>query len=104
VSRDPRISGIRALESGTGKSFNFETCEVSKESGPSILEDKWQRSGSYHEFEYREWGGRVLCVTNSRVARSRFNLNCRSRRKESREIWCLATSYIGVLEGEGVAP
>jgi hypothetical protein len=36
VSRDPRISGIRASKSGMEESFDFATCEVPKRSGSSI--------------------------------------------------------------------
>jgi hypothetical protein len=35
------------------------TRQVSKASGPSILEDRWQRSGSFHEFGVREFGGQT---------------------------------------------
>jgi hypothetical protein len=35
------------------------TRQVPKASGPSILEDRWQRSGSFCEFKVREFGGQT---------------------------------------------
>jgi hypothetical protein len=35
------------------------TRQVPKASGPSILEDRWQRSGSFREFGVREFGGQT---------------------------------------------
>jgi hypothetical protein len=39
------------------------THQVPEASGSSILEDKWQRFGSFHEFRYQERGGEVLCTS-----------------------------------------
>jgi hypothetical protein len=71
------------------------THQVLKESGSSILEDRWQRSRPSREFSYHDWGGGFLYGSKPRVTRSRFDLNRRSRRKEICEIWGLATSCIG---------
>jgi hypothetical protein len=35
------------------------TCQVPKASGLSLLEDRWQRSGSFREFGVHEFGGQT---------------------------------------------
>jgi hypothetical protein len=40
------------------------TRQVPKASGPSILEDRWQRSRSFREFEVREFGGQTKVLVS----------------------------------------